>query len=207
MNKLKLATVGFAAMMANCYAVDVTAVDGQVFKFREGEDTIVYIPSNATIRVSGDGTLDALLVGGGGAFHGGGGGGGSVTIMSNLFLKAGSYDVRVGAGGIANSGAGQPSSFAASVLALGGGNGGSLSSTMGQGGDGGTGGGGSTGDVYSGASERGADTYRFGGLSIDGSGFGGGSYVQSSANGANGGSGCVIVRYTLSPQGLSVVIR
>jgi len=149
------------------------------------EDGVLTLPTSATV--------DLLVVGGGGAggeFHGGGGGGGGVTILSNLLLKAGSYAVKVGAGGTANSGAGQPSLFAGSVLALGGGNGGSISSTTGQGGDGATGGGASTGDVYSSGPERGKNTFRMGGRSIDGSGFDGGSATNTASHmQQNGGGG------------------
>ena len=67
---------GLSLIAQECAAVQVDAVSGPVLKFQDGADTVVYIPSNATIHVSGEGKFDMLVVGGGGL---GGGGAGPIT--------------------------------------------------------------------------------------------------------------------------------
>ena len=94
---------------------------------------------------------DVLLVGGGGGgvFSGGGGGGGAVVAITNLYLPAGTYPIVIGKGGIGSSGitgiatGGTSTTLTQqdgtiSLLALGGGAGG----TRNLGGNGGPGGGG-----------------------------------------------------------------
>jgi len=135
-----------------------------------------------TFTVATSGTFDILLVGGGGAggwTMGGGGGAGGFVYVENAYLPAGTYDVRVGAGGsavenltVGESNPGNPGGFSSLGLymARGGGGGGSWSSTKGM----------------SGASGGGAAKKNSGGDGIAGEGKAGGT---ASGNSVAGGGG------------------
>lgn len=123
-------------MMASVYAaIAVRAVSGKVMHTIEGSDEIAIIPSNSTIRVTGSGMVDILVVGGGGgggARCGGGGGGGGVTYRRGMEISEGDYRIVVGAGGkpgnVHENGGDGGCSSAFGLTAHGGGGGGSRAS-------------------------------------------------------------------------------
>ena len=114
----------------------------------EGEYTIHTFSSNGTFQVTGDLSVEYLVVGGGGGgggYFGGGGGAGGVR-HGFVDLAEGSYSVVVGTGGLKGDGAsgqaGMLSSFS-TIVSSGGGKG----SYAEVGGNGGSGGGGGTSGV------------------------------------------------------------
>ena len=186
----------------------------------EGEYTIHTFSSNGTFQVTGDLSVEYLVVGGGGGgggYFGGGGGAGGVR-HGFVDLAEGSYSVVVGTGGLKGDGAsgqaGMLSSFS-TIVSSGGGKG----SYAEVGGNGGSGGGGGTsgapgwaggGGVRTGT--KGSGGLRSGGDSgagdsgsnpgapgVAGTGGGGGSGGGAGAgdeqDGGDGASGVVIVRY------------
>ena len=171
--------------------------------YTEGDSVILIIESNTTMRVTGVGSLDAMIVaggGGGGGDRGGGGGAGGVIITNALQVSEGFYGVAVGAGGTAGAvvparlhGGQGGDSAAFGLVAVGGGGGGTRAATI-NGSAGGSGGGGG-GDYF----YNGARTIR-GGAGTDGQGFAGGASTNKntlaqggstsdSAGGGGGGAG------------------
>lgn len=85
-----------------------------------------FISGSGTFTVtSGDGYIDALIVGGGGrgrnvssGLNGNGGGGGGVTFVPNIFVRSGdSFTISVGEGGISGDVNGKQSFISSSTLA------------------------------------------------------------------------------------------
>ena len=128
------------------------------------------VPEGAKI-VNGSGRFLVVGGGGGGAKNCGGGGGGGVVIKSGLDIAAGSYQVKVGAGGGTGAGGYESTLNIGGVTYAGGGGGRGGTYANGSGGSGGSGGGGS-GSGAGGASVQQA---------YDGAGHG-------NAGGAGGGS-------------------
>ena len=173
-----------------------------------GGDTINYIPGGGIVHIfttvgtstftpTFTGNVDVLVVaggGGGGSSWGGGGGGGGVISSRNYPVSNGvGIPISIGAGGVSNTTNAGNSVFGA-LTATGGGMGGTWatsspgflgSPTAGR--PGGSGGGGSnTGD---GIDSR---TRSYGGISVSGQGYPGGSGVRFNAdteNTHNGGGG------------------
>ena len=194
--------VGLLLVAQECAAVQVDAVKGTVLKFHEGTDTIVYIPSNATVHVTGAGTLDMLVVGGGGGggVAGGGGGGGAVVYTQNLEVVEKDYDITVGMGGVGGyrdtvaakwvgaTNGGESEAFG--ITAPGGGAGGSYGVNAQKGGDGASGGGGGIGYFVKSQPRKFA-----GGFGMDGYGFAGGASTNDAGSvaslmaGGGGGAG------------------
>ena len=80
-------------------ALSVDVYSGNPEMAVQGDDSILIFDTNATIRVTGSGVLDVLVVGGGGgggAKSGGGGGGGGVIYTQTLAVASGVYSVSVG---------------------------------------------------------------------------------------------------------------
>lgn len=193
--------VGLVLSAQLCSAVQVDTVRGPVLKFQDGADTVVYIPSNATIHVSGEGKFDMLVVGGGGGggLGGGGGGGGAVVYKQNLEVVEGDYDIVVGQGGaggyrdfeakkwMASCNGGESSAF--DIKAPGGGAGGSYGAN--QNGDVGSSGGGAAIGYFS------TDGLRWieGSAGTEGLGYAGGASTNvanrssSVVGGGGGGAG------------------
>ena len=158
------------------------------------DGTALTFTKNGTLTVTGSGIIDVLLVGGGGgsgSFYGiygcGGGGGGGFVYATNLVVMPGSYEIKVGAGGVGggdNTGEmGEPGgdSSAFGITAFGGGYGSRRTSGNGNrpGGDGASGGGGvcTYSDVIA------------GGTAIEGQGHPGGAAYSAFAPGGGGGAG------------------
>lgn len=168
-----------------------------------------FTSGTSTLVVSESGLVDLLIVGGGGCgggqggqttrnWRGGGGGGG--VFVDTVYLAAGSYTVRVGAGSTNPANNGQ-SSYLGSYVGIGGGSGQKIAAgTNREGTDGGNSGGGMNANAlqpggYAGAS---AEIAGGGGAGSAGSGSTGGSgranAFQTGSNqtygvGGNGGSG------------------
>ena len=190
--------IGLVLTAQQCSAVQVDTVRGPVLKFQDGADTVVYIPSNATIHVSGEGKFDMLVVGGGGGggLGGGGGGGGAVVYTQDLEVVEGDYDIVVGQGGaggyldakkwMASGNGGESSAF--DITAPGGGGGGSYGANGSIGLDGASGGGAACG-YFTGSNPRTLS----GGSGIENYGFSGGASTNlantSSSLIAGGGGG------------------
>ena len=161
--------------------------------------------TNGFFTVPQDVYVDVLAVGGGGGggtYAGGGGGGGGVTVVSNLLLRAGTYPVEVGLGGkgatnrtFSAKDGGLSMLFTGatnySVVAMGGGGGGSMGFAGGTGANGGGAGG---AYPYHGAS------WRDGGKALSDEGFGGGASTNCASatygwnwcfGGGGGGAGAV----------------
>lgn len=146
--------------------------------------------SNGTFTVTGNGTVDALVVAGGGGGAAGGGGGGGYQYQSSFAVTEQAYSITVGAGGTKGDGyagsvvptAGSNSVFS-TITATGGGKGGTnFADVITNGGNGGSGGGG----AYSGA---GATT---GGTGSQGNNGGtNGSQGAPFPAGGGGGAGAV----------------
>ena len=156
----------------------------------DGEKVRVFKKSG-TMKVTGSGMLEVLVVGGGGVggrgyngstdWNGGGGGGGAVVYAKTIQVTAGEYAVVVGKGGQSNNEAGGVSSVLG-VTAIGGGAGGSY---YGNGNPGASGGGsGSKNDDDSANNPK-------GGVGTSGLGFNGGSSTSKAAAGGGGGAGGV----------------
>lgn len=140
--------------------------------------------SNATLTVTGSGTLSILLVGGGGGPSGHVGapqyystksaGGGGGAVVTNATVSAGSYSVVIGAGGITgtNGGAGYNGSntTALGYIAYGGGGGNTsgAGNSGGCGGAGATGGAGTNGQGYAGGADNTKGTAGGGGANATG---------------------------------------
>lgn len=148
-----------------------------------------------TLTVNSSGPVKFLLVGGGGGGGNGGGGGGGVLdhAEEDVMLKAGSYDVVVGAGGsYGNPGTDGGDSTFAGFTAVGGGAGGSYgasacdSSKNGNAGGGGGGGGTSTDPADC---TGGAGTYGNGGRFVEVGGSGGAGDATFGGSGYWGGGG------------------
>lgn len=153
MKKIMRVNVGLVAVVSTLVAMPVLAINatggavGNSGTYRSHTFT-----SNGVFTVTGEGSVEILVVaggGGGGGAMGGGGGAGGVLVVSNYFLPIGEYEVVVGSGGIggmAYSQAGQAgsrgenSSFGTELVAIGGGGGagwtGHLSTSGGSGGGG-----------------------------------------------------------------------
>ena len=149
----------------------------------------VIFTSNGTLTVLQDGLVNVICVaggGGGGSGPGGGGGGGGGVQMQRLFLRAGNYQVKVGAGGAGGSGGARGASGQDSELddvkAIGGGGGGGTSNAEGR--DGGSGGGGAGP-----AGGRGAGTFIQGNKGGHGRASGLTPDPRITASGAYGGGG------------------
>lgn len=186
-----------------------TGGETRIYKHYEYH-TFTNAAAGDTFTIAQDAFVDILLVGGGGAggyYAGGGGGGGGVSILSNAYLAAGTYDVTVGAGGIGDktSAPAKISGGASSIRGVfafsvaGGGGGGCRS----NGANGASGGGGA--GIY--AATRG--TYS-GGKGIPGIGFDGGASTNATTDwkgcyggggGGAGGPGADGTKTTLSGNG------
>lgn len=191
---------GYAAKNPSGAAFGFELLSGDVLTYSEGDDAIFVIPSNAEFRVTGNGSVDMLLVGGGGGGGykaGGGGGGGGVVYTQGLAIAEGVWSVVVGAGGHGatngteySTNGGDTRGFG--LCAFGGGAGGTTgqqltSSYAGKPLSGASGGGGGTWYPGTVGSTKGA-------AGIDGQGFGGGTSTNASshwwcAGGGGGGAG------------------
>lgn len=155
-----------------------------------GGNTILTFFRSGTLVVSGNGTINYLVVAGGGGGTQGGGGGAGGLLSGSINVSAGSYLVSVGAGGAgdtnANGSNGSSSAigFATPISALGGGGGAYASAGM----IGGSGGGGYVGAAGSGTAGQGNSGGAWGGPN-KGAGGGGGAGAAGSAGAANGGTG------------------
>ena len=184
------------------------------FKSAEGGDSVKRVNGNrvftfvrdGTFKVTGNSTVEVLLVGGGGgggcSQTGGGGGGGGGVIHKTLNLLEGEYKVVVGEGGAGGCTNGQQTtasggwvfdsfiiaenggdSEAFGLTAFGGGAGGCGTDAAKRGGErekGKTGGSGGGGTVGYGFSNKALMTE--GGLGVDGQGFSGGCATNSAAS-------------------------
>lgn len=159
-----------------------------------GAATIYKFTGDGTLVVGTSGTVQVMVqgAGGGGGSSGPGGGGGAGGLLpyesaTYVTLPAGTYTVKVGAGGAANS-AGGHSGFG-TLAASGGGRGGALS---GAGGPGGCGGGSSEGGG-AGLAALASQGFNGGGGSGNNGGGGGGTSAAgvtgSAGNGGAGGAG------------------
>ena len=179
-------------------ALTVTVIKGDIEQWRIGNEEIVTVRSNATVRFSGFGKVDVLLVGGGGGggrYAGGGGGGGGVVEMSGIDVRPDTdYVITAGAGGegavdSSNNGSNGGDSSAFGMTAHGGGGGG----TRASGSTGATGGGGGAwGNMPAregGFSEKSPGFLPGGASAYIAEGFGGGSCTNNGYWTANGGGG------------------
>ena len=140
---LLLAAATVAAVGSSFGGFNVDLVSGSATKWLSGRYMTMTVLSNSTIRVTGSGTMDMLLVGGGGgggygsSWAGGGGGGGQVLYRQSVEVEAKDYEIVIGAGGAVSANGGNTTAFG--LTALGGGAGGTNLSPNGA--DGGNGGG------------------------------------------------------------------
>jgi len=118
------------------------AVAGSGETLLDGKDIVVCFTNNGTLTVTGTGYVEFLAVGGGGG--GGslsgnlgvsGGGAGGLVHFAALPVRAGTYDVQVGAGGEVGENGGNTSAFG--IVAYGGGHGSVAGGQPGAGGSGG----------------------------------------------------------------------
>ena len=83
--------------------LDVELQSGTMRRLYEDGDCVAIVTASSTLRFSGSGTADILVVGGGGGAGGltggGGGGGGGVLYVKDVPLSGGYYGVTVGQGG------------------------------------------------------------------------------------------------------------
>lgn len=159
-----------------------------------GDDQVHVFHSNGTFVVTGESSVDVLVVGGGGGggtgpSGGGGGGAGGFVYRQNVPLLPGAYAITVGAGGKGAVTTGAAWNYSAGTtgevstafgfVALGGGRGG----TNGNGGSGACGGGGAGHNNQTPAAPY------LGGSGVDGQGCAGGSSTNDNYTTAFGGGG------------------